>query len=359
VSRSLLIGLVLAVLAAAGWAAVRFSRTTDAEATTPASIAVAEQREFTPRITSTGNIRLMAGARVNVGAQVSGVVVKLGVTQGSRVRVGDLIAQLDDREARARLDDAASRVSQLTADSTQAETEAARIESLFAAHGTTDIELVSARTRRASTISQIAGARAQLDLARINLDRMSIRAPVSGVVASVTTHEGETVAASFAAPTFVTIVDPTRLECIALVDETDIGRVRPGQEAEFTVDAWPAQRFKGTVTRIAPDATIIGGVVDYEVTLRITEGMERLKPQMTANVTIAVEGHRALVLPSAAVRQGAQGLYVWRLRGARTERVAVTAGVRQLDLTEITSGVAAGDSVLTAGFPEERPAGSS
>lgn len=348
--------LIIAVLGGALWAAVKLGRQDDQADAAPASIAVVAMQEFTPRITSTGSVRLAAGARVNVGAQVSGVVMKLAVTQGSRVARGDLIAQLDDREARARLAEADARVLQLSSDSALAATELARVEALATAiRGATEQELSAARARHASAASQLQGARAQEALAQITLDRTVIRSPVSGVIASVTTHEGETVASSFTAPTFVTIVVPTQLECVALVDESDIGRVRVGQTAEFTVDSYPGDTFSGVVTRIAPDATIIGGVVDYEVTLRIVKDVSRLKPQMTANVTIGVETRRALVVPSMAVRQGAQGLYVWRLRGGKTERVVIAAGVRQLDVTEVTTGIVAGDTVLTAGFPEDRP----
>jgi macrolide-specific efflux system membrane fusion protein len=223
---------------------------------------------------------------------------------------------------------------------------------LHTSRSTTDQELLAARTARARTVAQLAAARAAQELARISLDHTMVRAPLDGVVASVSTHEGETVASSFSAPTFVTIVDPTRLECVAIVDETDIGRVRVGQPAEFTVDAYPGRTFSGTVTRVAPDATIIGGVVDYEVTIRITSPLDGLKPQMTANVTVAVDSRRALVVPTAAVRQATDGLYVWRVSGGAPRRATVTAGARQLDVTEIRGGLAAGDTVLTGGFPE-------
>lgn len=354
-TRTALLVLVIFLLGVTGIAAVTVARRADAP-DVGAPTAVAAERVFTPRVTASGSVRLTAGARVAVGAQVSGVVRRLAVTQGARVRRGDLIAILDDREARARLEDAEARVRQLAADSAQAAQDAERVETLFASRTTTDQEVLAARTARARTIAQLAAARATRELARINVDHTVIRAPVGGIVASVSTHEGETVASSFSAPTFVTIVDPARLECIAIVDETDIGRLREGQEAEFTVDAFPGRAFTGIVTRVAPDATIIGGVVDYEVTIRITSPLDGLKPQMTSNVTIAVDSRRALVVPTPAVRQGGDGLYVWRVSRGTPERVVVTAGARQLDVTEIRSGLAPGDTVLTGNFPEGRTA---
>jgi RND family efflux transporter MFP subunit len=347
----LMLAFLLGVTAIAAVTLARRGDATDLGAPT----AVAIERTFTPRITASGSVRLAAGARVAVGAQVSGVVRRLAVTQGARVHRGDLIAVLDDREARARMDDAEARIRQLVADSAQAAQDADRLETLFTTRSTTDQELLAARTARARSVAQLVAARAARELAAVTLDHTVIRAPLDGIVASVSTHEGETVASSFSAPTFVTIVDPARLECVAIVDETDIGRVRSGQEAEFTVDAFPGRTFTGVVTRVAPDATIIGGVVDYEVTIRITSPLDGLKPQMTANVTVAVDSRRALVVPTTAVRQGTDGLYVWRLTRGTPARVVVLAGARQLDVTEIRSGLAAGDTVLTGGFPEGQP----
>jgi multidrug efflux pump subunit AcrA (membrane-fusion protein) len=131
-----------------------------------------------------------------------------------------------------------------------------------------------------------------------------------------------------------------------------VGRVRVGQPAEFSVDAYPGRTFTGQVTRIAPDATIISGVVDYEVTIRVTGSVDGLKPQMTANVMIAGDSRQALVVPTAAVRQSAQGLYVWKVVGGKSVRTPISAGARQLDVTEVRSGLAAGDTVLTGEFPE-------
>ncbi|HXY29544.1 MAG TPA: efflux RND transporter periplasmic adaptor subunit [Gemmatimonadaceae bacterium] len=321
---------------------------------TSAAVAIAMVRDFTPRVLATGTIRLRAGARIEVGARTSGVVRRLAVTQGSEVRQGDTIAVLDRREATARLAEASARVEELEAASAQADSDLARVEALSHANGASRQDLLAARTGSATARARLAAARSDRDLAQVQLDYTVILAPIGGVVASVTTHEGETVAASFAAPTFVTLIDPTRLECIALVDETDIGRVRRADSADFTVDAYPGRVFRGRVIRIAPDATIVSGVVDYEVTVQPLEGIEVLKPQMTASVSIAGTSRRALVVPSAAVRQTPDGAYVWRLRAALPQRVAVVLGARQPDLTEVRGGLAAGDSVLTAGFPEEQ-----
>ncbi|MEO8910235.1 MAG: efflux RND transporter periplasmic adaptor subunit [Gemmatimonadaceae bacterium] len=345
---------IVSVLAAATLAAVRVW------AGRPATVvatptAIAAMRDFRPRVVATGSVRLAPGAKIDVGARESGVVRLLAVKQGSRVRRGDIIAELDDREARLRLADAEARVAELTAARTEAESDANRVRSLAVAGFASPRDLSIAQTAVTQAEARLASATAQRNLARVQLDYMTIRAPVDGVVASVTTHEGETVAASLSAPTFVTLVDLSRLECVALVDETDIGRVHVGDTAEFTVDAFPGRVFTGEVVRIAPDATIISGVVDYETTIRVQGSPPELRPQMTASITIESRAQRALVVPSAAVRQGATGVYVWRRSGAKIVRIQVRTGSRQADITQITGGLRNGDTVLTANFPESMP----
>ena len=317
-------------------------------------VAVVTERDFSPQVLATGFIRLLPGARIAVGARVSGVVVSLPVTQGSRVEQNDIIARLDDREARSRLSQAEASLSELDALHEQRVDELSRAESLRQAGGSTEQQILNARTALAAARARLDGARANRELALLQLDYTVIRAPISGVVASVSTQEGETVAASFSAPTFVTLLDPNRIECVALVDETDIGRVHLKDSVEFTVDAWPGRVFRGAVTSIAPDATIQGGVVDYEVRVRIAGSVLDLKPQMTASVSIGGASRRALLIPTTAVRQSAVGTYVWRLRNGVPERVPVVLGARQPDVTEVKSGLSSRDSVLTGGFPDAK-----
>lgn len=315
-------------------------------------MAVAASRLIIPRVQATGTIRLRPGARIDVGARVSGVVASLLVGQGSRVNAGDVIAQLDTREAEARLASAVARLEELVAVAAQAEEELRILVELAPAGGATPQQILAARTAVATTNARLHAARADRDLDRIQLDYATVRAPIGGVIASVTVHEGETVAASLAAPTFVTIIDPARLECIAFVDETDISRVATGDSVTFTVDAYAASSFRGTVSRIAPDATVIGGVVDYETTVRILAGLTRLRPQMSASVTIEGPARTALVVPATAVRQSSTGNYVWRVQSGAPVRTPVRLGPGQPDAAEIRDGLAAGDTVLTGAFPD-------
>jgi len=346
--------LLAVVLAGSAGGVVLFRRPAAASNPPPPQVAVVQERDFSPQVLATGFIRLLPGARIAVGARVSGVVVSLPVTQGSRVERNDTIARLDDREARARLAQADASIAELDAALRQREDDLARAEALRSAGGSTEQEILAARAALSGARARLEGARSSRELALLQLDYTVIRAPISGIVASVSTQEGETVAASFAAPTFVTLLDPTRIECVALVDETDIGRVHVKDSVEFTVDAWPGRVFRGVVMSIAPDATISGGVVDYEVRVRIAGSVSDLKPQMTASVSIGATARRALLVPTTAVRQSAVGTYVWRVRNGTPERLPVVLGARQPDLTEVKSGLAAKDTVLTGGFPDAR-----
>jgi macrolide-specific efflux system membrane fusion protein len=205
-------------------------------------------------------------------------------------------------------------------------------------------------------------ARARLEKARrdaavveTDLNYAVIRSPITGTVASVTTQEGETVAASFSTPTFATIIEDGALELIALVDETDIGNVAVGNPVSFTVESYPALEFTGRVARIAPKGTIISGVVNFEVMISIDSPVEQsvagLKPDMTTNVSIRTAEREALVLPSAAIQKDDSGRYVWVEKGGELQRRTVTVGARDAGITEIRDGVVAGDRVLLSPLP--------
>lgn len=245
-----------------------------------------ERRPVDPTVTATGTIRLRVGSQVRVGAQLSGIVKKLHVTIGSHVRAGDVIAEIDDAQIRARLAQADAQVAldQATLERAGMNAErAAKLGSLnlIPAQQQDDLRyaLREAQARYAKSLRD-------RDAVRVDLGYVQIRSPITGTVASVSTQEGETVAASLAAPTFVTIIADHALELVAMVDETDIAAVRRGSPVSFTVDAYPARSFPGIVSSIAPTATIVSGVVNYEVTIAIRRDAGLLKPDMTANVAI-------------------------------------------------------------------------
>ncbi len=190
-------------------------------------------------------------------------------------------------------------------------------------------------------------AQAALRSAEAELSYTRIASPVTGIVASVATQEGETVSAGLQAPTFVTIIDLLRLEVCAYVDETDIGKVKVGQDAVFTVDAYAAQDFTGRITSISPKALIAQNVVEYEAIIAIDNVDGSLKPDMTATVTIFAEQHEdVLCVPNKAIRREAGQKVVYVLENGAPVAQPIKTGARDGHYTEVLSGVEEGARVL-------------
>jgi len=305
-----------------------------------------ERRILATIVNATGTVKLRVGSEVRVGSQLSGIVKKLNVTVGSRVRRGDVIAEIDDTTILARLADAEAQNHLDGASLERARVDYERAEKL-AGQGLIplqqeqDLQLAygEAEARYQKSLRD-------RDLVKVDLDYVAIRAPISGIVASVSTQEGETVAASFTAPTFVTIIADDALQLVAMVDETDIANIRPGNPVTFSVDSYATRTFPGSVVSIAPKATIVSGVVNYEVTINIKKDAARLKPDMTANVSIETAEHEALLLPKSAIVQKEEGSFVDLATSAGPERRAVTTGGGGGTMVEIKKGLAESDNVL-------------
>jgi HlyD family secretion protein len=162
--------------------------------------------------------------------------------------------------------------------------------------------------------AKVGQAQAALDYALVQVTYATVRSPIAGVIASVSTQEGETVSSGMSAPTFATVIDLRRLQVEAYVDEVDIGRVHPGLKATFTVDTYPDQTFTGTVTAIYPKAVLQDNVVNYLTIVSVDDPQGLLRPEMTANVTIQIEeeapasdaGSAAGPAADAGAPQGAQ-----------------------------------------------------
>ena len=266
----------------------------------PAPPPQARPRRETPRprvvssdITATGTVRLKSGADVRVGAQISGIVEKLNVSVGSHVRAGQVIAVLDTRAIRAIIAESEATLAKDQAVLAKDALNATRMKRLLATHDVSQQQADDARAELTAQRATVAYDGNNLVAARLNLSYATIRAPVSGIVAAVSTQQGETVAAAFATPTFVTIIQPRALEMVALVDEADIGPVRVGQPVTFTTETYPDRQFSGRVTRIAPVATIISGVVNYEVAASIDGDVDSLRPDMTATASIHTAERRS------------------------------------------------------------------
>jgi RND family efflux transporter MFP subunit len=298
-------------------------------------------------VIATGVIRPVVGAEVNVGSRISGTVVSLPVEVGDSVEVNQLLAELDNSALEAAAD-------QVRADVALAQPRVSLAKSILkrrqrlAGQGLASAEDLEIALRDlAVECALLEASQARLRSAEILLGYARITAPIRGVVAEVTTREGETVAADFSAPTFVTIVDLDRLEVLAYVDETDIGRIEIGQVATFTVDTYSDMEFKATVNAIQPRAELQGSVVNYIVRLDFEPSSEYiLRPEMTAHVQLLVaERENAITAPRNALirRDGRQ--FVMVERDGEWIETTVRTGWRSESTVEILAGVSQGEII--------------
>lgn len=304
------------------------------------------RRRIDTEVKATGVIKPRVGAEVRVGSRASGVVAHLRVRIGDSVAKGDLLGELEDRELIARRDQATAALGSARAQLDYALADLRRKRELAGLIAEGDLDL--AKRAQAVAQQQQAEAQAGLTFAETQLAYARIVAPISGVVSSVSTQEGETVSASLASPTFVTLVDLARLEVWAYVDETDIGRIRLGQQARFTVDTYGDEPFEGRVSAIYPQPAIRDNVVNYVtvITFSATKG-RILRPEMTTTVRITLESREgALVVPRASVRRQEGRAYLSCLQGGEVVARPVKTGVRDDASWEIVEGVSEGEAVV-------------
>ena len=263
-----------------------------------------EKRKPETAVSATGTVRLKVGAEVRVGSQLSGIVKKLNVTVGSHIKKGDVIAEIDSAGLQARIEDARAQIRMDEVALEKSRRDLARDQRLFGSGVLPRKDLDDADAQVQGDQAKLDKSKNDLAVVEVDLAYVKITAPISGTVASVATQEGETVAASFAAPTFVTIIEDNALELVAMVDETDISNVHVGDPVTFTVETYPSRDLSGIVKRIAPKATIVSGVVNYEVGIAIDrKEISLLKPDMTANISIKNRDSAAAPITNAGGRR--------------------------------------------------------
>ncbi|PTX95499.1 efflux RND transporter periplasmic adaptor subunit [Opitutus sp. ER46] len=349
--KKLLAGLLLVGLAG-GVCLLHFgARPVEPAASSGVETVIVARRDLGLTVKATGVIKPRVGAEVRVGSRLSGVVNRLYVQVGDAVTAGQLLAELDVRDLVARRHEAEATLERALAELRYADATLQRHRTLRAAQAVSADDLEVAERAGAVARQQVAVARASLAYAATQVDYARIVAPISGVVASVATQEGETVSASLAAPTFVTLIDLSRLEVWAYVDETDIGRIQLGQTARFTVDTYGEEEFAGVVTAIYPKAEIRDNVVNYITVVRFEPPAGRvLRPEMTATVRVTITGRaNALALPARAVGWNGEQAFVQVVRAdGTTEPRTIGVGARDAEYVEITTGLQEGERVLAS-----------
>ena len=320
-----------------------------------------EKQNINTTITATGTIEPVTS--VTVGTQVSGIVAKLYVDYNTVVKKGQVIAELDKTNLISELNRAKADLTSAQSTLNYEQANFNRYQTLF------DKGLVSANDYESAKLSYekarqtVSSSRESVQKAQTNLGYATITSPIDGVVLSKSVEEGQTVAASFNTPELFTIArDLTDMRVIADIDEADIGGVKEGQRVTFTVDAFPEDKFEGRVTQVRQQATTSSNVVTYEVVISAPNKDLKLKPGLTANVTIfTLEKNDVLAAPSKALRfmpteailkDGQQiedveaRQKVWTLEGKTFKAHAVETGTTNGMVTEIVSGISEGTEVL-------------
>ncbi|HWA23079.1 MAG TPA: efflux RND transporter periplasmic adaptor subunit [Caulobacterales bacterium] len=258
--------------------------------------------DITKSISASGT--LQAVESVQIGSQVSGQVKDVFVDFNSQVKKGQLLAVIDTAQLQSRVRQSEAGLASAEATLKQAEADFQRQKRLAAADLVADKDAQDADAARAKAIAAVQQARAALQSDRSNLGYAEIRSPIDGIVINRTVDPGNTVAASFSAPNlFIVANDLSRLEIKIMVDEADIGAVREGQAATFTVDAYPDETFEGRISQVRKQPVTSANVVTYEVIALANNPGNRLLPGMTANVDVITEQHpNVLAMPTTGLR---------------------------------------------------------
>lgn len=368
--KALVIAAVAAIAALAVWLLSGGKKeekiTFDTAAVAPANIMNS--------ITATGTIEPVTS--VTVGTQVSGIVSKLFVDYNSVVKKGQVIAELDKTNLMSQLNTAKTQLATAQSQLNYQTANYKRYKTLFEKGLVAADDFDNAKLSYTQAKEQVASAKEEVQRAQTNLGYATITSPIDGVVLSKSVEEGQTVAASFSTPELFTIAqDLTNMQVVADVDEADIGDVKEGERVTFTVDAYPDDTFEGEVKQVRQEATTTNNVVTYEVVISAPNADLKLKPGLTANVTIyTAERKGVLSVPSKALRfipqketVGKMKIVdvanaknkVWTIEGNSIVAHKVNIGMTDGTNTQIVGGIAEGTKVITGlnvmGGEEEKP----
>ena len=313
-------------------------------------------------ITATGTIEPVTS--VTVGTQVSGIVSKLFVDYNSVVKKGQVIAELDKTNLMSQLNTAKTQLATAQSQLNYQTANYKRYKTLFEKGLVAADDFDNAKLSYTQAKEQVVSAKEEVQRAQTNLGYATITSPIDGVVLSKSVEEGQTVAASFSTPELFTIAQNlTNMQVVADVDEADIGDVKEGERVTFTVDAYPDDTFEGEVKQVRQEATTTNNVVTYEVVISAPNADLKLKPGLTANVTIyTAERKGVLSVPSKALRftpqketVGKMNIVdvanaknkVWTIEGNSIVAHKVNIGMTDGTNTQIVGGIAEGTKVIT------------
>lgn len=350
--------IVAAIIAICCWMFIGSSKSYEVKYDT----AKVQQTDIANSVTATGTIEPVTS--ITVGTQVSGIVNKLYVDYNTVVKKGQVIAELDKTNLMSELNTAKANLASAQSELNYQSANFSRYSTLYKKGlvSANDYENALLSYRKAK--DAVASSRESVQKSQTNLGYATITSPIDGVVLSKAVEEGQTVAASFSTPTLFTIAkDLTNMRVIANVDEADIGNVKTGERVSFTVDAYPDDTFSGSVTQVRQEATTTNNVVTYQVVISAPNKNLKLKPGLTANVTIyTLEKQGVLSVASKALRfvptkelvgknekivDCAGKNKVWTHENGVFKAHAVEIGITDGTNTEILSGIENGSTVVT------------
>lgn len=354
--------LVIAAIAAIATLAVWLLSGGKKEETITFDTAAVAPANIMNSITATGTIEPVTS--VTVGTQVSGIVSKLFVDYNSVVKKGQVIAELDKTNLMSQLNTAKTQLATAQSQFNYQTANYKRYKTLFEKGLVAADDFDNAKLSYTQAKELVASAKEEVQRAQTNLGYATITSPIDGVVLSKSVEEGQTVAASFSTPELFTIAqDLTNMQVVADVDEADIGDVKEGERVSFTVDAYPDDTFEGEVKQVRQEATTTNNVVTYEVVISAPNADLKLKPGLTANVTIyTAERKGVLSVPSKALRfipqketVGKMKIVdvanaknkVWTIEGNSIVAHKVNIGMTDGTNTQIVGGIAEGTKVIT------------
>jgi len=321
-------------------------------------IAPIVKKNLTQTVEASGTINPVQS--VKIGSQVSGRIYKLYVDYNSKVKKGQLLAEIDPALFEASVDKARGDVNSARANYEKVKAQVVynkanyeRHSRLYKKHYVSKDEVestyktyVSSKAELAAMSASIQQATANLETAETNLNYTKIISPVDGVVVSRAVDVGQTVAASFQTPEiFVVAEDLTKMQIEVSVSEADIGKIREGQKAEYTLDGYPNETFEGVVSQVRLNPTTVSNVTTYTVIVSVNNDEQILKPGMNANVSIIVHDKQDLLcVPNDALKYVPEGNTekykeqgVWVLQNRKPVRISVKAGLKDGDYTEVES----------------------
>jgi HlyD family secretion protein len=343
---------------------------------------------ITQAVTATGTLNPVVN--VQVGSQVSGNIQKLFVDYNSTVKAGQVVAQIDPALFQATVTQAEGDLASAQAGLELARINANRIQGLVAKQSSAQADLDTAMAALHQAEANVKIKQGALDKAKADLDHCTITSPIDGVVISRSVDVGQTVAASLQAPVIFTIAnDLAKMQIDSNVAEADVGAVVVDQNVDFSVDAFPAQTFRGKVVQVRNAPITVQNVVTYDTVIGVSNPELKLKPGMTANVAIIVSHHDDVLKvtnaalrfrpaesktteprPSASPRgprtnggggrnptsdrRGERTIYV--LRGSNPTAVQIKTGISDGVYTEVLEGLKEGDRVVTAALGSDKEA---